>query len=148
MTPSDQPARRLDVDAKRILFVAVSLWAAFHLFGLAMFAFAGSASPLGAALFLDAYGGLIAGLWWAARRVFPKDGDPHQCESWLARWRRERRGPYPMTPAPPTELVSRAHLAEEIAAALEADVAYFDTPADCQYATRVARDHAQPKETR
>lgn len=42
----------------------------------------------------------------------------------------------------------RAVLAEEIAAAIEEDAAYFDTAADCAYAARIARDHAESKETR
>lgn len=43
--------------------------------------------------------------------------------------------------------VTRTVLAEEIAAAIEEDAGYFDTPADCAYAARIARDHAEPKET-
>lgn len=66
---------RVDPADKRALFVGAAMWSAFHLFGLAVLVFGHSASPLIAALIFDAFGALIAGLAWVARRLFPDDPD-------------------------------------------------------------------------
>lgn len=62
---------KLDQEGRRMVFTIGGVWAAFHVFGLAVWLSADSASPLVAALFADGVIALGVGLATAARRIFP-----------------------------------------------------------------------------
>jgi hypothetical protein len=61
----------VDRDVKRFAFVVGGVLACLHLVGGLLLLTTGDWAAIGAALFLDAAGLLIGGLWAAARKVFP-----------------------------------------------------------------------------
>ncbi len=68
--------RRQDVDVKRILFVAGSIWALIHVLGAAVWAAEGYGGIVGAATAIDVVAAVIVGLCVTAARLFPSgEGD-------------------------------------------------------------------------
>ena len=60
-------------EVKRGAFGLTGFWVAFHLVGVAILVFAGAPNCLLALLLFDGFGLLIAGLYWLAARIFPRD---------------------------------------------------------------------------